>query len=99
MNSKLLPIPMCAVCNIPVERMELENNIMKNGIFAIAYCHGKSEICEIPVQFIIKNGSDFRPGIAFRNLLAGNDIKTFLPSVGELNKILRKELEKLDAKN
>ena len=57
-------VPICAVCNKPVERMESMYNPMSCAKMYAVYCHGDKEVVALP-DHMIEDCDSIRMGQAF----------------------------------
>ena len=65
-------LPICAVCNKPVERMQVYGEALTDAKMFTAYCHGETER-QVLTSFFILNADKITFGRAFeRPLLEKN---------------------------
>ena len=57
-------VPICAICNKAVERMESMYNPMAFAKMFVVYCHGEKEVMALSDEFI-ENCDSIRVGQAF----------------------------------
>lgn len=62
-------VPICAICNKPVERMESMYNPMSMAKMFSVYCHGEVESMALPDEYI-ENCDSIRMGQAFIDKLS-----------------------------
>ena len=47
-----LPYPHCAVCNAPVDDMQIGKSGIPGKVRVTALCHGQADECDVDIQFI-----------------------------------------------
>lgn len=66
-----LPLPICAVCNRPVEKMVWYSLFSKPGLRFIAHCHGETDSTDVFMNDLVHvTQTDMRPGLAFKDRAA-----------------------------
>jgi len=64
--SHLFPIPRCAVCNKPAQRLTARPDMGRQVFNLTAYCHGKMDHCIFPFQYFIDGPLRFVDAVAFK---------------------------------
>jgi hypothetical protein len=65
-DAALPPMPICAQCGRPVERMDWQWRPYLNAVEFVVYCHGVSEQMFLDSRTQIEMIGNLEPGVAFR---------------------------------
>ena len=62
-----MPLPLCAVCNKPVDKLVSWVDSNRDTLVFIAFCHGEQERCELGAFDVVAAGRHFKlqRGVAF----------------------------------
>jgi hypothetical protein len=65
-HSTQIPVILCAVCNKPVDSIEIMKDVYTQSIVYSVSCHGEKDQCSIPQDMLEENLSVMSRGVAFQ---------------------------------